>query len=128
MATKTINYNLVKPAGKEKVSIDVLNSNMDVIDQALKGLDDRTVTVANNLTTDEEGHALDAVQGKVLANQVTALNTSLNGVVQSLDGLTETSINICASTDYTVNRVRGMTLTTTVPTTVPNGCLVGVYV
>ncbi|MBN7773160.1 hypothetical protein [Clostridium aminobutyricum] len=88
MATKTANYNLVKPLGKEKVDVDVINANMDAIDTAMKGLDNSKVTVANNLTTVEAGHALDAVQGKVLADSISAVNSALSKeATQSLKGL-----------------------------------------
>lgn len=37
MATTTTNYNLTKPDGTESADISVINDNMDVIDEALKG-------------------------------------------------------------------------------------------
>lgn len=39
MATTTPNYGLTKPAGTDPVDISVLNTNADIIDTALHGLD-----------------------------------------------------------------------------------------
>ena len=59
MATSTTNYNLVKPDYNESADIDVINSNMDIIDEALNSLSNRiSNTVSdywNNSTIYEVG-------------------------------------------------------------------------
>lgn len=35
--------------------------------------------------------------------------------------------DVLEGTDYTTNRVRGISLQTATPSSIPNGCLVGVY-
>jgi len=39
MATYTSNYNLKKPSASDTVNIADINGNMDIIDEAMKGLD-----------------------------------------------------------------------------------------
>ena len=59
MATSTTNYNLVKPDYNESADIEVINSNMDIIDEALNSLSNRiSNTVSdywNNSTIYEVG-------------------------------------------------------------------------
>lgn len=50
MATKTPNYNLVKPELNDFADIRVLNGNMDIIDKAFTDL----VYIKNVTTTDTE--------------------------------------------------------------------------
>lgn len=42
MATKTTNYNLVKPSYDENADIAVINGNMNIIDTKMKEIDDKT--------------------------------------------------------------------------------------
>lgn len=42
MATNTPNYALVKPDATDSINITHINDNMDAIDEALKGIDDKT--------------------------------------------------------------------------------------
>lgn len=56
MATKTDNYNLIKPAANDYAEIGVLNQNMDLIDQLLKMLEDAKASLGQD--------------GKVLAAQL----------------------------------------------------------
>ena len=59
MATSTTNYNLVKPDYNESADIEVINSNMNIIDEALNSLSNRiSNTVSdywNNSTIYEVG-------------------------------------------------------------------------
>ncbi len=51
MATFTANYNLTKPTeATDLVDIDVINSNMDIIDTEIKALDTRLDVIENNWT------------------------------------------------------------------------------
>lgn len=50
---------------------------------------------------------------------------SLTGVVSIENG--GTGVSSMEGTDYSTNRPRGIVLKSTVPETVPNGCIVGVY-
>lgn len=61
MATTTTYYGIVKPADVDNADISVINSNMDTIDAALKGLEDGKVAVVagkqlstNDYTTTEK--------------------------------------------------------------------------
>ena len=47
-----------------------------------RGLKDVGVTITNNLLATKSGTALDAVQGKVLDDKITEVNSSLGGVSQ----------------------------------------------
>ena len=49
MATRTRNYNMVKPDGTDFVSIDDLNDNFDVIDARMKANADGVTQVAHQL-------------------------------------------------------------------------------
>lgn len=56
-----------------------------------------------------------------------ALNAT-NGITGSRSGSTYTISGAgSAATDYTANRVRGISLQTQTPSSIPNGCIVGVY-
>ena len=50
MATTTKNYNLTKPLPREKVDINVINNNMDIIDANFKNLSDNKADI-NDLTS-----------------------------------------------------------------------------
>lgn len=45
MATNTTNYNLVKPTLNETADIEVINSNMDIIDTNLKKIEEATTNI-----------------------------------------------------------------------------------
>lgn len=51
MATKTTNYNLIKPALTDDADIRVINGNMDVLDTQLKTISDKAGTATNNAYT-----------------------------------------------------------------------------
>lgn len=51
MATKTTNYNLIKPALTDDADIRVINGNMDVLDNQLKSISDKAGTATNNAYT-----------------------------------------------------------------------------
>ena len=53
MATRTRNYNLIKPDGTDLVDIDELNSNFNIIDTQLKANADRTAGKQDALTFDD---------------------------------------------------------------------------
>lgn len=52
MATKTTNYNLIKPALEDDADIRVINGNMDVLDNQLKSISDKAGSATNNAYTD----------------------------------------------------------------------------
>ena len=62
-------------------------------------------------------------------NGVNALTLNATGGIKgSQSGSTYTlSGEGVAATDYTINRVRGISLRTSTPSSIPNGCIVGVY-
>ena len=62
-------------------------------------------------------------------NGVNALTLNATGGISgSQSGSTYTlSGKGVAATDYTTNRVRGIALQTSAPSSIPNGCIVGVY-
>ena len=62
-------------------------------------------------------------------NGVNALTlNATNGITGSQSGSTYTISGAgSAATDYTANRVRGISLQTQTPSSIPNGCIVGVY-
>ena len=51
MATKTTNYNLIKPALSDDADIRVINGNMDVLDNQLKSISDKAGSATNNAYT-----------------------------------------------------------------------------
>ena len=51
MATKTKNYNLIKPDLTDDADIRVINGNMDVLDNQLKSISDKAGTATNNAYT-----------------------------------------------------------------------------
>ena len=57
MAQKTNNYNLIKPDQMENYNVDIFNSNADIVDSALEGLQQEINNVANlslEVTIDSE--------------------------------------------------------------------------
>ena len=58
MANFTTNYNLQKPFPSEKVDVNVINQNMDVIDTNLKNIADK-VDSSSNLKQVVEDHIND---------------------------------------------------------------------
>lgn len=51
MATKTTNYNLIKPDLTDDADIRVINGNMDVLDNQLKSISDKAGSATNNAYT-----------------------------------------------------------------------------
>lgn len=51
MATKTKNYNLIKPDLTDDADIRVINGNMDVLDNQLKSISDKAGSASNNAYT-----------------------------------------------------------------------------
>ena len=52
MATKTTNYNLIKPALEDDADIRVINGNMDVLDNQLKSISDKADNASDNAYSD----------------------------------------------------------------------------
>ena len=52
MATKTTNYNLIKPALSDDADIRVINGNMDVLDNQLKSISDKADNASDNAYSD----------------------------------------------------------------------------
>ena len=71
------------------------------------------VDIANNLTTASEGYALDARQGKVLDDKITAVNSNLTSEPEYLNG--------CANAGETILRRRGNVVTFHIDITNPSG-------
>lgn len=78
MSTKTTNYELVKPAGEDAVSIDVINNNMDIIDSAMKANADGINGKAN--------------KSRIVSATLTATNWQSNTYDLIVSGVTTTSI------------------------------------
>ena len=51
-----------------------------ILTKIARGLNDATVTITNNLLATKSGTALDAVQGKVLDDKITEVNSSLGDI------------------------------------------------
>lgn len=45
MATTTTNYKLTKPDIKEKVNVGIINQNMDILDSALKEIENESSNI-----------------------------------------------------------------------------------
>lgn len=73
MATISSNLQMTLPESFDKVDVDILSDNFQKIDD-FTGEAITKEKVANNLTTTEEGKALDARQGKALDDKVTRLS------------------------------------------------------
>lgn len=76
MATISSNLQMTLPESFDKVDVDILSDNFQKIDDAYG----ETITkekLANNLTTTEEGKALDARQGKVLSDEIAKRATTV---------------------------------------------------
>ena len=69
MATISSNLQMTLPESFDKVDVDILSDNFQKIDD-FAGEAITKEKVANNLTTTEEGKALDARQGKVLDDKI----------------------------------------------------------
>lgn len=95
MATNTTNYNLVKPAGNDAVSIDVINANMDIIDSVLKANADGISTKANKSTivdttliaTTWSSNSYDLVVSGVTATSVQEILPALSITDSQLEAL-----------------------------------------
>ena len=57
------------------MSVNIFKNN--ALTKIAQGLKDSVVTITNNLLATKSGTALDAVQGKVLDDKITKLNSSL---------------------------------------------------
>ena len=75
MATISSNLQMTLPESFDKVDVDILSDNFQKIDD-FAGEAITKEKVANNLTTTEEGKALDARQGKILSDEVTKRATT----------------------------------------------------
>ncbi|MBN7773153.1 hypothetical protein [Clostridium aminobutyricum] len=77
MSTRTTNYKLVKPAENEFADIDVINSNMDIIDSSLKGLEK------------ELSDNIDTINKKLIADAVVpSISLGMNSVIRKTDNQT----------------------------------------
>lgn len=75
MATISSNLQMTLPESFDKVDVDILSDNFQKMDD-FAGEAITKEKVANNLTTTEEGKALDARQGKILSDEVTKRATT----------------------------------------------------
>ena len=134
--TNTTNSNPKNPDDNDNVLIADLNENADAIDAALHGLS----------TGKEDAGAASAVQKNleahtgnrenphgVTAEQVGAAPTSHTHDAGSITSGTlpiargGTGVSSMTGEDYSTSRPRGIVLQSSEPSSVPNGCLVGVY-
>ena len=76
MATRTRNYNMVKPDGTDFVSIDDLNDNFDVIDARMKANADGVTQVRNSIPGAVEEAISNNRELEKKENRVTTLSTS----------------------------------------------------
>ncbi|WIV11369.1 hypothetical protein [Proteiniborus sp. MB09-C3] len=112
MAIQTPNYNLKKPVGNEFYNIEDANANMDIIDEALKVINDKTsnievpVTSVNTKTGDIVLKAIDikasddkTVEEKLAENstQMAELETKKIDKTAISDSVTSTSSTTVAS-------------------------------
>lgn len=106
---------------------------------AVDGSGNLTWTASKSGMPDVSGANIKGANGPAGTNGTDGKNATINGVnaltVQAENGISGSqsggtftiSGKGVAGTDYTANRVRGISLQTSVPTSIPNGCIVGVY-
>ena len=86
MASQTTYYNLTKPSGNDKVNIDVLNDNADIIDSALHNkADNNDIPSSANDISYGIGTVKDALDG---LNTALAYSTTEHVVGKWIDGST----------------------------------------
>lgn len=92
MATKTPNYGLTKPAGSDYYNVEDFNDNADLIDAALKKLDDEKANL-------DKG-------GKVPAEQIPEHTHAAGNIAAGT--FKDTGVKAKDGTDYSVARVRNI--------------------
>lgn len=161
MATYTPNLNLKKPDYTDLADVADFNANMDIIDgltqddipdgttnkvftatekDKLAGIEPgaNKTTIANNLTETIPGKALDATQGKALAEQISTHTESANphGTTKADVGLGNVdnvkqmpiaggtftgAVTAQSNTAYTTRQIRNIVLSTSDPSGGENG-------
>ena len=121
MPNQTPNYNLTKPLTTENYDVNVFNRNADIIDGTLKDHNDNItnlgttkfdkVRVVNNLSTTEDGFALDAKAGKTLQDNIEGTvkfpyrysqNTDGNTILKAGWSICNTNVNSPAEGEFYV--------------------------
>lgn len=101
MATSTTNYDLEKPADNESADITVINSNMDIIDTALKELftSANDKTVIKTAIIGKKGTVLDANGDGIYTNQEMAdgVNTIKLGQGVAIENQVENGVTFSNS-------------------------------
>lgn len=85
MSTLTENYNLIKPDYTDSADIGDINGNMDIIDTAMKGLDDTKQPISDNTLT-------------TTAKNVPGAINELDAEVALKQNITDNSLNTTAKT------------------------------
>ena len=89
--------------------------------EAITNIENGTTTVGNSTKLNGQNASYYATKTSVdnLSTDVSNLETNI------VNGNTKITANV--DTDYTTSRTRNISLTTTTPTSIPNGSIVGVY-
>lgn len=82
MATTTTNYKLTKPDIKEKINVGIINQNMDILDSALKEVENKysnitPITKTSELTNDS-GFATESYVNTQISNLVDSAPDTMN--------------------------------------------------
>ena len=112
------------PAGsaqtvQQKLNTHAANNTLHVTDEERQSW--------NNKAAGTHTHTAAQVTGTFQTSQIPNLPASkiTSGVIPVARG--GTGISSLTGTDYTTSRVRGIALMDSVPSSIPNGCIVGVY-
>ena len=84
MATKTTNYNLVKPAYDEDADIAVINKNMDIIDTKMKEIEEAGAGAQITVDSQLSETSTNPVQNKVISSKINELTSDLGGLSFSI--------------------------------------------
>lgn len=92
MAQKTNNYNLIKPDQMENYNVDIFNSNADIVDSALEGLQQEINNVANlslEVTIDSEESESGTTTQNFKQNLINLINeqteSSISAAIEGAD-------------------------------------------
>ena len=100
MASKTTNYNLSKPSYNDNADIAVINSNMDIIDNKMKEIEDNATNATNKNASDIS--ALNKVATTNLLNP-SLQSQVINGITITANGDGTYTLNGTPSTESNIN-------------------------
>ncbi len=94
MATETINYGLVKPAGNEYYDVGIQNGNMDRIDAALKGNKEAIEEVGSQLAATTKAEKAGGTATAIILTSVSLAEGSIKTfIVTANNNAADTKIN-----------------------------------